>query len=206
MVFRPLLRPMLVPVVKRFGELTHPCNVVCELCGSYMLVCRTWMWWGVGWCLKWWYPKLVGPGFQKTWKWSWRILFCIQLKCISISLDSFCLMLLLAIPTAVEFSNWIRVGGWGWCISINVVWIGTAAWPLSNSAPYYASSAKAMMLRNFFHIIKMNPLRMGVYSLNIIAYFLISLIKNSPLDLLLAFVTKRYEASICMKSIIPLAL
>ena len=35
---------------------------------------------------------------------------------------------------------------------------------------------------------------MGVYSLNAIAYGLGSLRKNTPLDLLLAFVTERYDA------------
>ena len=34
LVFRPVLRPRLVPVVYRFGVLTHPCNVLCEPCGS----------------------------------------------------------------------------------------------------------------------------------------------------------------------------
>ena len=34
MVFRPMLRPRLVPVVYRFGVLTHPCNVLCKPCGS----------------------------------------------------------------------------------------------------------------------------------------------------------------------------
>ena len=88
---------------------------------------------------------------------------------------------------------------------INVVLIGTDAWPFMNSAPYYASAAEAMMLRKLLHIIKMNPLRMGVYSLNVIVSGLGSLRKNTPLDLLLAFVTERYEASLWMKRIIPLA-
>ena len=54
-------------------------------------------------------------------------------------------------------------------------------------------------------MIKMNPLRMGVYSLNVIASGLGSLKENIPLDLLLDFVTERYEASLWMKRIIPLA-
>ena len=33
LVFRPVLRPRHVPVVSRFGVLTHPCNVLCEPCG-----------------------------------------------------------------------------------------------------------------------------------------------------------------------------
>ena len=72
-------------------------------------------------------------------------------------------MVLLAIPTAVELSTCIAVGGWGRWISINLVRIGTAAWTLRNSAPYSASSADATMLRNIFHKIKMNTLSMGVY-------------------------------------------
>ena len=51
----------------------------------------------------------------------------------------------------------------------------------------------------------MNPLRMGVYSLKVIASGLGSLRKNAPLTLLLAFVTDRYDASLWMKRIIPLA-
>ena len=61
------------------------------------------------------------------------------------------------------------------------------------------------MLHKILHIIEMNPLRMGVYSLNVIAYGLGSLRKNTPLALLLAVVTERYEASLWMKRIIPLA-
>ena len=49
------------------------------------------------------------------------------------------------------------------------------------------------MLHKILHMIKMNPLRMGVYSLKVIASGLGSLSKNNPLDLLLAFVTDRYD-------------
>ena len=98
-------------------------------------------------------------------------------------------MLLLAIPTAVELSTCIGVGGWGLFISINVVLIGTAAWPFRNSAPYSASAAEAMMLHKILHMIKMNPLRMGVYSLKVIESGLGPLRKNTPLDLLLSFMT-----------------
>ena len=65
-------------------------------------------------------------------------------------------------------------------MSINVVLIGTAAWPFRNIAPYYAPAPEAMMLRKLLHIIKMNPLRMGLYSLNVIAYGLGSLRKKYP--------------------------
>ena len=77
-------------------------------------------------------------------------------------------------------------------------------WPFRNSATYSASAVEAMMLRKILHMIEMNPLRMVVYSLNVIASSLGSLRKNIPLDLLLALVTDRYEASIRMKRIIPL--
>ena len=127
------------------------------------------------------------------------------MKSISIALASFCLMLLLAIPSDVELSTCIGVAGWGWYISINVIRIGTAAWPLSNSAPYYVSSAYAMMLRNILHIIEINPLRMGVHLLSVNASGLVSLRKNTPLALHLALVTNKYEASLWMKCIIPLA-
>ena len=80
----------------------------------------------------------------------------------------------------------------------------TAAWPFSNSATYYTSAAEAMMLRKILHMIKMNPLRMGVYSLMVIASVLGSLRKNTPLALLLDVVTERYEASLWMKRVIPL--
>ena len=71
-----------------------------------------------------------------------------------------------------------------------------ADWPLRNSAPYSATSDEAMLLRTNLHIIKMNPLRMGVYSLNVIASGLGSLSKNTPLALLFALMTDRYEASL----------
>ena len=105
-------------------------------------------------------------------------------------------MRLLAIPTAVELSTCIGVGGWGLCISSNVVRIGMAAWLLRNNVPYSASAVDAMMLRNILHIIKMNPLSMGVYSLKISASGLGSLRENTPLALLLALVIDRYESSL----------
>ena len=103
-------------------------------------------------------------------------------------------MILLAIPTSVELSTCIGLGGWGLCIYINVVQIGTAAWPLRNSAPYSASADDAIMFHNILHIIKMNPLSLGVYQLNVSASGLGSMRKNTPLALLLALVTNRYEA------------
>ena len=52
------------------------------------------------------------------------------------------------------------------------------------------------MLRKILHILKMKPLRVGVYSLNVIESGLVSLRENTPLDLLLALVTDKYEASL----------
>ena len=81
---------------------------------------------------------------------------------MSIALDIFCLMLLLAIPTAVELLTCIGVGGWGWPISMSVVCMGTAAWPLRKRAPYSASAEDDMTLRKILHKTWTKLLRMGV--------------------------------------------
>ena len=96
----------------------------------------------------------------------------------------------------MELSTCIGVGGWILCIYINVVIIGASAWPLRNGAPYSSSAVDAMMLGNILQKIKMKLLSMGVYSSNVSASGLGSLRKNTPLDLLLALVTDKYEASI----------
>ena len=60
---------------------------------------------------------------------------------MSIALDRFCLMALMAIPDAVLLSVVIGVAGCGWPSSASVVRIGHAFFPLWNSAPSSASAA-----------------------------------------------------------------
>ena len=62
------------------------------------------------------------------------------------ALDIFCLMLWLAIPTAVELFTCMGVGGCGKFISIKVVRMGTASLVLRKRAPSSASADEDMML------------------------------------------------------------
>ena len=50
------------------------------------------------------------------------------IKCMSIALDNFCLIVFLANPAAVVLSTCIGVGGWGCPISSIDVHIGMASW------------------------------------------------------------------------------
>ena len=82
--------------------------------------------------------KLQMPDF---WHFS-HLCYCSALcSSISIDLDRCCLMLLLAIPQAVELSVCTRVAGCGHPISSNVVHSISARLQFSNNAPISASDA-----------------------------------------------------------------
>ena len=63
---------------------------------------------------------------------------------MSIDLDLRCLIILLAIPDAVELSVFIGVGSWGYLNSPNVVLKITASCPFTNTPPISASIADAI--------------------------------------------------------------
>ena len=80
---------------------------------------------------------------------------------MSIALDLRCLIVLVAMPNAVELSTWTGVGGWECPIYSSVMRMGTASWQFKNKAPNYASAADAMMLRSIFHTMYTMPLSVG---------------------------------------------
>ena len=70
-------------------------------------------------------------------------------------------MVLLAMPTAVEFFAWIGVGPWGHPISCRVVQMGTASWSLMKMVPYSTSAADAIMFFMILHTTWRMPLMRG---------------------------------------------
>ena len=66
-------------------------------------------------------------------------------------LDIFCQMILLSIPTSVALSTWMGVGGWVLPISVKVVRMGTAAWPLMKRSVCSDSAAEAMIFRRILY-------------------------------------------------------
>ncbi len=80
-----------------------------------------------------------------------------QKKHISINQDRCHLKVLFAMPTAVELSQCIGVGGWGWPISSSVSLKIVACLQLRKRAPSLASAAEAIMKRNIAHRVKKAP-------------------------------------------------
>ena len=101
---------------------------------------------------------------------------------MSMDLDTFFLMILLAIPTAVALSTCMGMGG-------SVVQMGTLAWPLRKRAKYSASAAEAMIFRRILHKTWTEPLGRGVYSVKVIISVLRSLRNYNPLARLRALET-----------------
>ena len=56
----------------------------------------------------------------------------------------------------------IVVGDCGWPISIRVVRMGTACWPLRKIAPVSASSADDMTVQMVWHLVRIGPFGVGV--------------------------------------------
>jgi hypothetical protein len=78
-----------------------------------------------------------------------------QKNCISIDLDLFLFAVLFAIPTGVELSQCIGIGGWGWPISLSVSRKSIACLHLRKNALSLASVADMMTNRQIAHNIKM---------------------------------------------------
>ena len=79
---------------------------------------------------------------------------------MSISLNRFCLMVLLANPSAIELLTWRGVAGCVWPILRRVVRIGKASWPLMKVAPILAWAAETMKFLMVLETLKMGPLRL----------------------------------------------
>ncbi len=80
-----------------------------------------------------------------------------QKKRISIDQDRCRLTVLFLMPTAVELSQCIGVGGWGWPISFSGSLIFFACLQLRKRAPSLASAAEATTKRNIAHRVKKAP-------------------------------------------------
>ncbi len=80
-----------------------------------------------------------------------------QKKCIAIEQDCCCLTVLFAMPTAVELSQCIGVGGWGWPISSSVSLKIVACLQFRKRAPSLASAAEATTKHIIAHRVKEAP-------------------------------------------------
>ena len=67
-----------------------------------------------------------------------------QLNRISHDFERFCLIFLLANPTAVALSVFKGVGGCGWSNASKIILISAANCPFLNNPPHSASAADAM--------------------------------------------------------------
>ena len=71
-------------------------------------------------------------------------------------------MLPVSMPWEVELPVLIGVGGCGWTISIRVVLMGTAYWPLSNIVLVSASVEDAMTVRMVWDLVRIGLFGVGV--------------------------------------------
>jgi hypothetical protein len=74
------------------------------------------------------------------------------IKCISMALEQFCLIMSLVNPAAAGFLVCIGFGGCGWLILLRVMQSGMDSCPLRNKAPTLASAADAMTLFSIWHM------------------------------------------------------
>ena len=81
-----------------------------------------------------------------------------QKNLISIDQDCLRFTVLFAMPTAVELSQWIGVGGWGWPISSSVSQKFIACLQFRNNAPSSASAADATTNLSIAHNVLNAPL------------------------------------------------
>ena len=70
--------------------------------------------------------------------------FLYPKNCMSVALDLFCLIIAVTMPSAVELSVFIRVGGWVKPSSWSEICSGTAVFPLCNIPPTYYLAAAAL--------------------------------------------------------------
>jgi hypothetical protein len=80
-----------------------------------------------------------------------------QKNLISIDQDCWRFTVLFAMPTAVDFSQWIRVGRWGWPISSSMSQKIVAYLQFRNNAPSSASAADATTNLRIAHNVKNAP-------------------------------------------------
>ncbi len=109
---------------------------------------------------------------------------------ISIEQDRCCLTVLFAMPTVVELSQCIGVGGWGWLISSSVSLIFFACLQFRKRAPSSASAVEATTKSNIAHRVKKAP-----FNLMGLVGSARQPMKKCPQARLWAFASERYEAS-----------
>ena len=102
------------------------------------------------------------------------------------TLDFFWRNYLVAMPTAVELSNWMDVGPCFHHIYERVVWIGTDFWALTEMVPYSSSDADASILRMILHTTSKMPLVAGTKYYGFLGSGGTSLRKWTPLARILA--------------------
>ncbi len=113
-----------------------------------------------------------------------------QTKCISIKQDCCCLMVLFAMPMAVELLQCIGVRGWGWPIFSSVSLKIVACLQFRKRAPSLASAAEATTKHNIAHRVKKAPF----YLMGLVGSVLQPM-KKCPQAWLWVFASKRYKAS-----------
>jgi hypothetical protein len=110
-------------------------------------------------------------------------------KSCFIDQDRWCLTELLPIPTAVELSQWIGIGGRGWPISSSASWKIVGCLQSRNNALSLASTADATMNLRIAHNVKNAPFNlMGCMGLDFYPT------KKCPHALLWAFASDWYDA------------
>ena len=80
---------------------------------------------------------------------------------MSIALEMFCLTVAVTIPSAVDLSVFIGVGGWVKPISWSVMFRGTAVCPLWNSTLTYASARNATTCLRILNSVWIGPFSGG---------------------------------------------
>ena len=80
---------------------------------------------------------------------------------MSIALDLFCLTVAVTMPSAVQLSVFIGVGGWVKPSSWSVIRKGTAVLPLWNIIPTSASAAEATTCLRILHSVWIGPFAGG---------------------------------------------
>jgi len=113
-----------------------------------------------------------------------------QKNLISIDLDLCHFTVLFAMPTAVELSQCIGVGGWGCPISLSVSRKIVACLQLRNNAPSSASAADAMTNRKIAHNVKN-----ALFNLMGFVGSAFHPMKKCPHALLWVLVSDKYDAS-----------
>ena len=113
-----------------------------------------------------------------------------QKNLISIDLDRCLFTVLFAMPTAVELSQCIGVGGWGCPISSSVSQKIVACLQLRNNAPSSASAADATTNRKIAHNVKNAP-----FNLMGFVGSAFHPMKKCPHALLWALASDKYDAS-----------